>query len=239
MDIKQLKPAVVERNQYGFWNHPEWNNYFETQLKNTESFSTEQIDELHRYFNIETARVYFESDADSNLFNRFYENQEYGAVLEWQPSKPDQDLSWFLTSIFENSQGDVVAIWAKPKKLYRYEIDAEEERQAFERNFVECGGYLDDLVWKECNDGNGTYQPNWSQRHFELGEDEAVIELASHVTAGLTSWIECAKSKTIPKGYVLVPSEPTDRQRHALAELLHSTNDHLAIYKALVATAQW
>ena len=243
MHIQQLKPVAVERNQYGFWNHPEWKNYFETQLKGTESLSIEQIDELHRYFNIETARVYFESDADADLFNRFYENQEYAAVKEWQPSKPDQDLNWFLASIFENSQGDVIAIWAKFKKLYRYEICLEEERQAFERNFIECGGTLAYLEWNECDDECGTYQPDWETiQEAEIDDhefDEMIMDRAERTTICLMAWLECAKSKTIPKGYVLVPSEPTDRQKQVAAELLHSTNDHLAIYKALVATAQW
>ncbi|ENU80037.1 hypothetical protein F975_01789 [Acinetobacter sp. ANC 3789] len=239
MDIQQLKPVAVERDEYGVWTHPEIKIYTISKSDHFDYFYDSALIDMKRYFNIDIAYVYFEYDVDEELKKLWLEKLNYKAIKQWSPSKPDQDPNWFLISISENEFGHVMAIWAKPKKLYRYEICPEEERQAFERNFVECGGYLDDLVWEECNDGNGTYEPNWSERHFELGEDEAVIEHASHVTALLMSWLECAKSKTIPKGYVLVPSEPTDRQKQVAAELLHSTNDHLAIYKAMVATAQW
>lgn len=190
MEIQQLKAAELVRDDCGFWNHPEWENYFRTNFKLNEHLSDEEVTRLHVHFNVTTDRVYFETDASEELSIRYFNKGDLTAIKDWNPSKPDHDRDWFLVSIFENSNGDVVALWAK-----QYNTFLSIERPLFELNFVENGDDLDDLVWEECTNGSGSYQPNWSECEFEHGEDEEVIFKAKQITSKLNTWIECAKLK--------------------------------------------
>ncbi|WP_411583123.1 hypothetical protein [Acinetobacter nosocomialis] len=190
MEIQQLKAAEVTRDDCGFWNHPEWENYFRSHFKLNEHLSDEEVTRLHVHFNVTTDRIYFETDASEELSIRYFNKGDLTAIKDWIPSKPDHDHDWFLVSIFENSNGDVVALWAK-----QYNTFLSIERPLFEENFVENGGDLDDLVWEGCTDGNGSYQPNWNECEFEHGEDEEVIFKAKQITSKLNTWLECAKLK--------------------------------------------
>ncbi|SSR05700.1 hypothetical protein [Acinetobacter baumannii] len=192
MEIQQLKAAEVIRNQYGFWNHPEWANYFKTNFNQNEHLSDEEITRVHAHFNVTTDRVYFESDASEELSIRYFDKGDQTAIIEWNPSKPDHDRNWFLVSIFENSNGDVVALWAK-----QYNTFLSIERQLFEKNFVENGGELRFLKWDECSDGNGSYEIDWDKFGIinDPEDDDAIDDYAEHVTSCLMSWVECAKIK--------------------------------------------
>lgn len=193
MIIQQLKSAAITRDQYGFWSHPDWKNYIETSFNQSECLSESEIQQVHIHFNITTGHVYFESDATDELIARYYDQNDRTAVQDWIPSKPDHDRDWFIISIHESSNGDVVALWAKP-----YNTFLNIERPLFEKNYTECGGQLQFLRWEECSDGNGTYQPNWETFGYENSheDDEGILEQAEHVTSCLSSWIECAKLKT-------------------------------------------
>jgi len=192
MKIQQLKAAEVVRNKYGFWNHPEWDIYLETNFNQKEYLSVEDMTHLHVHFNITTDRVYFESDASEELSKRYFDNDDQSAIIEWNPSKPDHDRDWFLVSIFENSNGDVVALWAK-----QYNTFLSIERPLFEENFIENGGDLRFLKWDECTDGNGSYETDWDAfgHHNEPEDDEEIMAHAEHVTSCLMSWAECARLK--------------------------------------------
>lgn len=89
-----------------------------------------------------------------------------------------------------------------------------QERPLFEENYLKLGGRLQYLKWDECDDGTGSYQADWdaiSKANISDSEfDEQIMEHAEHVTSCLHSWVECAKSKAIPEGWVLVPKEPTE-----------------------------
>lgn len=92
-----------------------------------------------------------------------------------------------------------------------------QERHLFEANYVKNGGDLQFLKWDECDDGAGDYQPDWEKiglvdhkTSFDEHEfGEKIMQHAEHVRSCLMSWAECAKSKAIPDGYVLMPIEPT------------------------------
>lgn len=192
MEIQQLKAAEVVRNKYGFWNHPEWENYFKSNFNQNEHLSDEEITRVHVHFNVTTDRVYFETDAPEELTLRYFEKDDQSAIVDWNPSKPDHDRNWFLVSIFENSNGDVVALWAK-----QYNTFLSIERPLFEENFVENGGDLRFLKWDECTDGNGSYETDWDVfgHHNEYEDDEEIMAHAEHVTSCLMSWVECARLK--------------------------------------------
>ncbi|MGB9040242.1 MAG: hypothetical protein WCC23_17275 [Acinetobacter calcoaceticus] len=192
MEIQQLKAAEVVRDDCGFWNHPEWENYFRTNFKLNEHLSDEEVTRLHVHFNVTTDRVYFETDASEEVSIRYFNKGDLTAIKDWNPSKPDHDRDWFLVSIFKNSNGDVVALWAK-----QYNTFLSIERPLFEENYVENGGDLRFLKWDECTDGNGSYQTDWDAfgHHNEPEDDEEIMAHAEHVTSCLMSWAECARLK--------------------------------------------
>lgn len=84
------------------------------------------------------------------------------------------------------------------------------ERQAFEKNYIQKGGDISLLVWKQGDDGKGRYDPNWSLiANDDPVYKEKISQQAEQVTACLISWLECAKTKMISDGYILMPKEPT------------------------------
>lgn len=92
------------------------------------------------------------------------------------------------------------------------------ERPLFEANYVENGGDLQFLKWLETSDGLGGYAPDYDALQIDGGSldieevftiDE-VSEHANDVQSRLMTWVECAKSKAIPKGYYVLPIQPTE-----------------------------
>lgn len=90
------------------------------------------------------------------------------------------------------------------------------ERLAFEQNFVKNGGSLALLKWDACDDGAGTYQPDWIAikesgiHRDELSEyGDIMLQKAERVSICLLSWLECAASKQIPDGFILMPKQAT------------------------------
>lgn len=114
-------------------------------------------------------------------------------------------------------------------------IDRIAEREAFAANYVEMGGRMQFLEWDGCEDGAGTYKPDWAAiaeagiSSFDF--DEEIQEHAEHVTGCLMAWLQCAETKAIPEGYVLMPIEPSEK---ALKFLGGSKQEATMIYKALV-----
>lgn len=83
------------------------------------------------------------------------------------------------------------------------------ERPLFEANYVQMGGNLKHIKWSECSDGTGLYLADWeSLEGLDSETEEAATENAEHLTGCLLSWVACAKSKAIPEGYFLMPSQP-------------------------------
>lgn len=106
----------------------------------------------------------------------------------------------------------------------------QQERHAFEKNYVDCGGRLNFLKWEQSADGAGSYIVDWEQLDNQgANGDEStddLVELAEHITGCLFSWVECAKLKQIPKGMVLMPLQPTKEMiKAAVSEFEDSDTD--------------
>ncbi|GEM_PF-1555308 len=112
--IKQLEPAEIIRDQYGFWIHPVFSEYLNRVIGDTECMTGEQHEELKRYFNVEFSKVEMEFDAPEEIASRYWDHEELEAVACWNPNKPKGDCDWFLVSINDTEDGPV-AWWAKPK----------------------------------------------------------------------------------------------------------------------------
>lgn len=90
-------------------------------------------------------------------------------------------------------------------------MNAELECKAFAENYITNGGSLEYLKLEEYEDGSFSYQADWIAieeagiEDFEFTNN--ITEHAKHVTGRLIAWLECAKAKLIPEGYVLMPKE--------------------------------
>lgn len=90
-----------------------------------------------------------------------------------------------------------------------------QERPLFEANHIYHGGDLKYLKWSECSDGTGTYEVDWEAVDAEFkwsdsDDKDAIIVKASILSDQFHTWVQCAKSKAIPHGYYLMPSQPCE-----------------------------
>ncbi len=92
-----------------------------------------------------------------------------------------------------------------------FKMNAELECIAFADNYITNGGSLQYLKLEVYEDGAFSYQTDWNAieeagiEDFEFTNN--ITEHAKHVTGRLITWLECAKAKVIPEGYVLMPKE--------------------------------
>lgn len=118
----------------------------------------------------------------------------------------------------------------------------QQERPLFEANYLKNGGDLEFLIWDECDNGAGDYQPNWEKiglvdhendyAEHEFGEK--MMEHAKHVHSCLMSWVECAKSKAAPDGWILAPKEPNDKQKRTAMFITSTNGNAIDAYKAML-----
>ena len=139
--IKQLEPADIIRDQYGFWIHPVFSGYLDRVIGDTECMTVEQYEELKRYFGIEFSKVEMEFDAPEEVASRYWDHEELEAVAYWNPSKPKGDGGWFLVSINDTEDGPV-AWWAKPKNT----IDSFIAEGGFDKAFRDVFGMPESVV---------------------------------------------------------------------------------------------
>lgn len=162
-------------------------------------------------------------------------------------SDPNSALGYFNASKHkEVTLEELLAMESTFKQdLVKADIELlKHERPLFEANFVKLGGNLDMIKWSECDDGTGTYEPDWlnipDNDDPEFGDH--IMEHASHVQSCLMAWVECAKSKAIPKGYYLMPLQPSQEMiESAKKELQETVDDDLEdrivfVHQAMVKT---
>lgn len=95
MSIQEID---VKRDENGFWTHPdmpEWD----------ESVKGGDIVEWLKDRSLELVSVvFFDGDADEKITDRYYEDEDCSAVVEWEPTKPDDS---FLLSLHDSDNGPV------------------------------------------------------------------------------------------------------------------------------------
>mgnify|MGYP001618726896 FL=1 len=131
--IKQLEPAEIIRDQYGFWTHPVFSKYLECVIGDSEGMTSEQFEELKLHFNVDFSKVEMEFDAPEDVAERYWDQEELEAVAYWNPSKPKGDGDWFLVSINDTEDGPV-AWWAKPKNTIDKQVNLMDQ-------FIADGGF--------------------------------------------------------------------------------------------------
>lgn len=106
MSIKQLEPTEVIRDECGTWIHPEFQQYMKDHFNNAEWVSQEQWDEMQRYFNIETTKIYMESSVSFDDWESMMDSCD---ISKWEPITPH---GFFLIDIYFN-EDDAEAIFAR------------------------------------------------------------------------------------------------------------------------------
>ena len=117
MDINQLKPAEIVRDEYGSWIHPEYSKYLDQHHKNQEWLSQDEWNQVKRYFNIETVQFYLEACVSEDTWEKMMDDTD---LSEWNPVAPD---GFFLMDI-HFTEDDAVAVFAR-EKLWSVNIPEE------------------------------------------------------------------------------------------------------------------
>ncbi|ENU92100.1 hypothetical protein F971_01987 [Acinetobacter vivianii] len=167
-------------------------------------------------------------------------------VEEADLSSPNSAAGYFAKSEHKEITLDALLVLAKCDRhepFYDYIPLIKKERPLFEANYVQKGGDLQYLKWDECDNGSGDYQPNWEEiglidheTSFDEHEfNENIVQHAEHVNSCLMSWVECAKSKAIPDGWILAPKEPNEKQSRTAMFITAQSGNAIAAYKAMLA----
>lgn len=130
----------------------------------------------------------------------------------------------------------------EPESHFNYIPLIKQERPLFEENYVKNGGDLQFIKWDECSDGEGDYRPDWDKlsqiKHEDSFEEtefnQQILDHAEHVTSCLMSWVECARMKAIPEGWVLAPLEPIEKQKQAASLVMLSGGNAIESYTAML-----
>lgn len=104
MSIKLIQPATIERDEHGYWTHPDYPEH-------DEDSPASLFEEWFTSQGLESACVLFEDDAPEELQDAWLESGE-ADVEKWQPTTPKGD-GWFLLSLHDTENGPV-AIFARP-----------------------------------------------------------------------------------------------------------------------------
>lgn len=115
MEIKQLVPAEVVRDDCGFWVHPEVIQYLCQVIGDRESMTKQEHEELITHFNINLQRVEMEWDCPEELSDKYWGDGDTDVVKDWQPTPPNGN-GWFLVSVNDTEDGPV-AWWAKSREI--------------------------------------------------------------------------------------------------------------------------
>lgn len=106
MEIKQLKPAEVVRDECGMWIHPEFRSYLDVNHDNQEWLSKEEWSELKRHFNIETVVIYMELSVSEDDWEEMMDSSD---IRKWNPIAPN---GFFLIDM-SFTEDDAYAIFAR------------------------------------------------------------------------------------------------------------------------------
>lgn len=113
MEIKQLTPAEIVRDDQGFWAHPALDKYLNKVLGDREFMTESERSSMLNHFNIVLFRKEMEWDCSEELADKYWGDGDIDVVKDWQPTPPDGN-EWFLISINDTEDGPV-AWWAKEK----------------------------------------------------------------------------------------------------------------------------
>ncbi|WP_119686458.1 hypothetical protein [Acinetobacter ursingii] len=85
MEINQLKPAEIVRDDMGQWIHPEYCAYINALSGESDYFTKEEWAELKRHFNIETVSIWMESSVSEDDWVIMMDASD---ITKWEPIAP-------------------------------------------------------------------------------------------------------------------------------------------------------
>lgn len=106
MEINQLKPAEIVRDDMGQWIHPEFQTYINAKSDDSFLFTEEEWTELERHFNIETVTIWMEGSVSVDDWEIMMDDAD---ITKWNPITPH---GFFLIEI-GFSEDDAYALFAR------------------------------------------------------------------------------------------------------------------------------
>ena len=113
MEINQLKPAEIIRDEMGTWSHPDYLAYLVKYHSDEEVISSEAWGAMLDHFNGETVIFYLESSVSSDDWEIMMDNCD---ITKWDPIAPN---GFFLIDI-AFSEDDAYALFAR--KIRKVEV---------------------------------------------------------------------------------------------------------------------
>lgn len=110
MEIKQLNPVEVVRDETGSWIHPEFLNYLNSLEDDAEFITDEDWRKFKSDFNVETVTLWMESSVSNDDWESMMDDCD---ISKWDPIAPH---GFFLIDI-GFSEDDAYAIFARPKRV--------------------------------------------------------------------------------------------------------------------------
>ena len=110
MDIKQLTPVEIKRDETGSWIHPEFLNYLNGLDGDAEFITNEDWRKFKSDFNVETVTLWMESSVSSDDWESMMDDCD---ITKWDPIAPH---GFFLIDI-GFSEDDAYALFARPKRV--------------------------------------------------------------------------------------------------------------------------
>lgn len=109
MDIKQLTPVEIKRDETGSWIHPDFLSYLNALESEADFFTNEEWAELKRHFNIETVTLWMEASVAVDDWEEMMDDCD---ITKWDPIAP---AGFFLMDI-GFGEDDAYAIFARAKR---------------------------------------------------------------------------------------------------------------------------
>ena len=109
MEIKQLNPVEVVRDETGSWIHPEFLKYLNSLEDDAEFITDEDWRKFKSDFNVETVTIWMESSVSSDDWESMMDGCD---ITKWDPIAPH---GFFLIDI-GFSEDDAYAIFARSKR---------------------------------------------------------------------------------------------------------------------------
>ncbi|MFP1891058.1 hypothetical protein ACLEEJ_00350 [Lonsdalea quercina] len=108
MKHEKITPVAVERDEYGYWTHPDYYAYCDGR----EYIPKSEYDQWLKQIGMESVVVCLEYDDESLKQTMYFEWDP--DVRGWEPPKPDGE-GWFIVSIHDTDDGPV-CIWMREAK---------------------------------------------------------------------------------------------------------------------------
>lgn len=103
-----LQKIPVERDENGFWSHPDILHFWQVEMKGAEHCNAVEWEELERRASIKTQIAHLESESmEHPAYVSYFDNGNLD-ISEWDPAPPP---GWWLIDIGDGDDGPF-AVWA-------------------------------------------------------------------------------------------------------------------------------